>query len=251
MQNPENVTESSMLLSGNISDVESSTAIHEQVTSTFTPSQRNMTGVQRHCQKTSAPHWTLQKEPSEKAIDSEEEPFSSTEVGKGSSALDTSAGEYDTMERRVKVFDDWFRPLSTVWQRHDVRLLPRKWRRLSHPNHRNHGQLHVQGHNGERNAAIWKISDGSWVVVPTGQQSETLFPLCQGLVRTALSERYDLAKPISRPESLRASLEGPWYTFEKQNGQKLYREVGATQGRMDQDPTSDPNELDRVHAKKM
>uniref|UniRef100_A0A8R1I4R6 Transposase Tc1-like domain-containing protein n=1 Tax=Caenorhabditis japonica TaxID=281687 RepID=A0A8R1I4R6_CAEJA len=39
-------------------------------------------------------------------------------------------------------------------------------------------------------------------------------------------------------------------TFKKQNGQKLYREVRATQGRMDQDPTSDPDELDRVHAKR-
>uniref|UniRef100_A0A8R1E761 Uncharacterized protein n=1 Tax=Caenorhabditis japonica TaxID=281687 RepID=A0A8R1E761_CAEJA len=39
-----------------------------------------LTGVQRHCQKTSAPRWTLQKAPSEKANDSGEEPFSSTEV---------------------------------------------------------------------------------------------------------------------------------------------------------------------------
>uniref|UniRef100_A0A8R1ER40 Uncharacterized protein n=1 Tax=Caenorhabditis japonica TaxID=281687 RepID=A0A8R1ER40_CAEJA len=55
---------------------------------------------------------------------------------------------------------------------------------------------------------IWKISDGSWVVVQTGQRSETLFPLFQRLVRTASSERYDPAKPISRPEFLRASLGG-------------------------------------------
>uniref|UniRef100_A0A8R1EHL9 Uncharacterized protein n=1 Tax=Caenorhabditis japonica TaxID=281687 RepID=A0A8R1EHL9_CAEJA len=40
-------------------------------------------------------------------------------------------------------------------------------------------------------------------------------------------------------------------TFEKHNSQKLYREVRETQGRMDQNPTSDPDELDRVHAKKM
>uniref|UniRef100_A0A8R1EEU8 Peptidase_M13 domain-containing protein n=2 Tax=Caenorhabditis japonica TaxID=281687 RepID=A0A8R1EEU8_CAEJA len=39
--------------------------------------------VQGHCQQTSAPHWTLQKAPSEQANDSGEEPFSSTEVGKG------------------------------------------------------------------------------------------------------------------------------------------------------------------------
>uniref|UniRef100_A0A8R1EN76 Uncharacterized protein n=1 Tax=Caenorhabditis japonica TaxID=281687 RepID=A0A8R1EN76_CAEJA len=45
-------------------------------------------GVQRHCQKTSAPRVTLQKAPSEQSNDSGEEPFSSTEVGKGSSALE-------------------------------------------------------------------------------------------------------------------------------------------------------------------
>uniref|UniRef100_A0A8R1E5R3 HTH_Tnp_Tc3_2 domain-containing protein n=1 Tax=Caenorhabditis japonica TaxID=281687 RepID=A0A8R1E5R3_CAEJA len=60
---------------------------------------------------------------------------------------------------------------------------------------------------------------GSWVVIPTGQRSETLFPLRQGLVRTASSERFDLTKTISRPESHRASL-------------------------------GDPDELDRVHAKR-
>uniref|UniRef100_A0A8R1IEP2 Uncharacterized protein n=1 Tax=Caenorhabditis japonica TaxID=281687 RepID=A0A8R1IEP2_CAEJA len=64
------------------------------------------------------------------------------------------------------------------------------------------------GHLGEGNAAIWKISDGSWVVIPTGQRSEALFPLRQGLVRTASSKRFDLTKPISRPESHRASLGG-------------------------------------------
>uniref|UniRef100_A0A8R1ICV8 Transposable element Tcb1 transposase n=1 Tax=Caenorhabditis japonica TaxID=281687 RepID=A0A8R1ICV8_CAEJA len=44
-------------------------------------------GVQGHCQRTSAPRFTLQKAPSEQANDSGEETFSSTEVGKGSSAL--------------------------------------------------------------------------------------------------------------------------------------------------------------------
>uniref|UniRef100_K7IFN2 HTH luxR-type domain-containing protein n=1 Tax=Caenorhabditis japonica TaxID=281687 RepID=K7IFN2_CAEJA len=43
--------------------------------------------VQGHCQKTSAPCETLQKASSEQANDSGEEPFSWTEVGKGSSAL--------------------------------------------------------------------------------------------------------------------------------------------------------------------
>uniref|UniRef100_A0A8R1HGC3 Uncharacterized protein n=1 Tax=Caenorhabditis japonica TaxID=281687 RepID=A0A8R1HGC3_CAEJA len=43
--------------------------------------------VQGHCQKTSAPRFSLQKAPSEQTNDSGEEPFSSTEVGKGSSAL--------------------------------------------------------------------------------------------------------------------------------------------------------------------
>uniref|UniRef100_A0A8R1EUQ5 Amino acid transporter n=1 Tax=Caenorhabditis japonica TaxID=281687 RepID=A0A8R1EUQ5_CAEJA len=44
--------------------------------------------VQGHCQKTSAQRWILRKWPSEQANDSGEEPFSSTEVGKGSSALE-------------------------------------------------------------------------------------------------------------------------------------------------------------------
>uniref|UniRef100_A0A8R1EF72 Uncharacterized protein n=1 Tax=Caenorhabditis japonica TaxID=281687 RepID=A0A8R1EF72_CAEJA len=44
-------------------------------------------GVQGHCQKTSAPRFTLPKAPSEQANDSGEEPFCSTEIGKGSSAL--------------------------------------------------------------------------------------------------------------------------------------------------------------------
>uniref|UniRef100_A0A8R1HRW5 Uncharacterized protein n=1 Tax=Caenorhabditis japonica TaxID=281687 RepID=A0A8R1HRW5_CAEJA len=44
-------------------------------------------GVQGHCQKTSAPRWTVQKAPSKQVNDSGEEPFSSTEVGKGSSVL--------------------------------------------------------------------------------------------------------------------------------------------------------------------
>uniref|UniRef100_A0A8R1IAB6 Uncharacterized protein n=1 Tax=Caenorhabditis japonica TaxID=281687 RepID=A0A8R1IAB6_CAEJA len=116
-------------------------------------------------------------------------------------------------------------------------MIPEKNRsaglKLTHPNHRNHGELNVQGHLGEGNDTIWKISDGYWVVVPTGQRSETLFPLFQGLDRTASSECYDLAKPISPPEFLRASLGGSCNS--RKNGQN---------------PTSDPDEFDRVHAKR-
>uniref|UniRef100_A0A8R1EN52 HTH_Tnp_Tc3_2 domain-containing protein n=2 Tax=Caenorhabditis japonica TaxID=281687 RepID=A0A8R1EN52_CAEJA len=135
----------------------------------------------------------------------------------------------DTVKRRLRH--------ALLFRRRPVNkpMIPEKNRsarlKLTHPNHRNHGELNVQGHLGEGNDTIWKISDGYWVVVPTGQRSETLFPLFQGLDRTASSERYDLAKPISRPEFLRASL-------------------GATQGSMDQDPTSNPDELNRVHAKR-
>uniref|UniRef100_A0A8R1IKR7 Uncharacterized protein n=1 Tax=Caenorhabditis japonica TaxID=281687 RepID=A0A8R1IKR7_CAEJA len=198
-------------------------------------------GVQGHCQKTSAPRFTLQKAPSEQANDSGEEPFSSTEVGKGSSALEWNKVLWSDESKYLMIGTDGVtlvRRPERWWQRHDVGLLPHKWHRLTHPNHRNHGELHVQGHLVEGNATIWKISDGSWVVVPTRQRSETLFRLFRGLVRTASSERYDLAKPISRPESLRAS------------AKKWYREVRATQGTMDKDPTSDPDEFDRVHAKK-
>uniref|UniRef100_A0A8R1E5S4 Uncharacterized protein n=1 Tax=Caenorhabditis japonica TaxID=281687 RepID=A0A8R1E5S4_CAEJA len=153
------------------------------------------------------------------------EPFSSTEVGKGSSALEWNKVLWSDESKYLMIDTDGV----TLVRR--TGLLPRKSRRLTHPNHRNHGELNVQGHLEEGNDTIWKISDGYWVVVPTGQRSETLFPFFQGLDRTASSERYDLAKPISRPESLRTSL-------------------GATQGRMDQDPTSDPDEFDRVHAKR-
>uniref|UniRef100_A0A8R1ID15 Uncharacterized protein n=1 Tax=Caenorhabditis japonica TaxID=281687 RepID=A0A8R1ID15_CAEJA len=38
--------------------------------------------------------------------------------------------------------------------------------------------------------------------------------------------------------------------LKNKTAKKLYREVRATQGRMDQDPISDPDELDRVHAKR-
>uniref|UniRef100_A0A8R1IAJ7 HTH_Tnp_Tc3_2 domain-containing protein n=1 Tax=Caenorhabditis japonica TaxID=281687 RepID=A0A8R1IAJ7_CAEJA len=38
--------------------------------------------------------------------------------------------------------------------------------------------------------------------------------------------------------------------LKNKTAKKLYREVRATQGRMDQDPTSDPDEFDRVHAKR-
>uniref|UniRef100_A0A8R1I8B8 Uncharacterized protein n=1 Tax=Caenorhabditis japonica TaxID=281687 RepID=A0A8R1I8B8_CAEJA len=134
-------------------------------------------------------------------------------------------------------------------------MIPEKNRsaglKLTHPNHRNHGELNVQGNLGEGNDTISKISDGYWVVVPTGQRSETLFPLFQGLDRTASSERYDLAKPISRPGFLGNFRKvGIPSKFRYKTAKKLYREVRATQGRMDQDPTSDPDEFDRVHAKR-
>uniref|UniRef100_A0A8R1EIL7 Uncharacterized protein n=1 Tax=Caenorhabditis japonica TaxID=281687 RepID=A0A8R1EIL7_CAEJA len=51
-------------------------------------------GVQGHCQKTSAPRFTLQKAPGEKANDFGEEPFSSTEKsapGKSNFARETIA----------------------------------------------------------------------------------------------------------------------------------------------------------------
>uniref|UniRef100_A0A8R1ED51 Uncharacterized protein n=1 Tax=Caenorhabditis japonica TaxID=281687 RepID=A0A8R1ED51_CAEJA len=122
--------------------------------------------VQRHCQKTSAPRVTLQKAPSEQSNDSGEEPFSSTEVGKGSSALEWN---------------------KVLWSDESKYLMI-----------------------GTDGVTLVRRPDGSWVIVPTGQRSETLFPLFQGLVRTASSERYDLAKTISRPESLRASLGCSW-----------------------------------------
>uniref|UniRef100_A0A8R1EQQ0 Uncharacterized protein n=2 Tax=Caenorhabditis japonica TaxID=281687 RepID=A0A8R1EQQ0_CAEJA len=300
--------------------------------------------VQGHCQKTSAPRETLQKAPRKQANDSGEEPFSSTEVGKGSSALEwnkrglgsaeiarrlqissstvrilrrhfaggpfilqqdwapshgsrstlavleahfpgfldknlwpASSPDLNPMDFSVwgmlegkiagKVFatvDDLKAALEVAWAsiddgylRRTVNSVKKRLRACvkargsnfeilllfsKNPQIEKMGALskrpilighpvYVQGHHGEGNDTIWKISDGSWVVVPTGQRSEAHFPLRQGLVRTASSERYELAKPISRPEFFRASL-------------------GATQGRMDQDPTSDPDEFDRVHAKR-
>uniref|UniRef100_A0A8R1IGA6 TPR_REGION domain-containing protein n=1 Tax=Caenorhabditis japonica TaxID=281687 RepID=A0A8R1IGA6_CAEJA len=175
-------------------DINSELKDHYGVQLTWLP------GVQGHCQKKSAPRFTLQKAPSEQANDSGEEPFSSTEVGKGSSALEWNKVLWSDESKYLMIDTDGV----TLVRRPG--LLPRKSRRLTHPNHRNHGELNVQGHLEEGNDTIWKISDGYWVVVPTGQRSETLFPFFQGLDRTASSERYDLAKPISRPESLRTSL---------------------------------------------
>uniref|UniRef100_A0A8R1I671 Uncharacterized protein n=1 Tax=Caenorhabditis japonica TaxID=281687 RepID=A0A8R1I671_CAEJA len=180
--------------------------------------------VQGHCQKTSAPRETLQKAPSEQANNSGEEPFSLTEVGKGSSALKWNKVLWSDESKYLMINTEGIihvrRPVDkrydpkyqvpSVKHCHGVGLLPRKWRRPSYPNHRNHEPLRVQEHLGEGNAAIWKISDGSWVVIPTGQRSEAHFPLRQGLVCTASSKRFDLAKPISRPESHQASLGGPW-----------------------------------------
>uniref|UniRef100_A0A8R1EBG9 Uncharacterized protein n=1 Tax=Caenorhabditis japonica TaxID=281687 RepID=A0A8R1EBG9_CAEJA len=168
-------------------------------------------------------HYGVQKAPSEQANDSGEEPFSSTEVGKGSSALGWNKVLWSDESKYLMFGTD------------GVTLVRRQDDKRNDPKYQvptvKHGGGNVMIHLGEGNDTIWKISDGYWVVVPTEQRSETLFPLFQGLDRTASSERYDLAKPISRPEFLRASL-------------------GATQGRMDQDPTSDPDEFDRVHAKR-
>uniref|UniRef100_A0A8R1E5U7 Uncharacterized protein n=1 Tax=Caenorhabditis japonica TaxID=281687 RepID=A0A8R1E5U7_CAEJA len=147
-------------------------------------------------------HYGVQKAPSEQANDSGEEPFSWTEVGKGSSALGWNKVLWSDESKYLMFGTD------------GVTLVQRPGDKRNDPKY----QVPT-GHLGEGNDTIWKISDRYWVVVPTGQRSETLFPLFQGLDRTASSERYDLAKPISRPESLRASLQ-------------------------------DPDEFDRVHAKR-
>uniref|UniRef100_A0A8R1I797 Uncharacterized protein n=1 Tax=Caenorhabditis japonica TaxID=281687 RepID=A0A8R1I797_CAEJA len=165
--------------------------------------------VQGHCQKTSAPRFTLQKAPSEQANDSGEEPFSSTEVDKGSSALGWNKVLWSDESKYLMIGTD------------GVTLVRRPGDKRNDPKY----QVPTVKHGGGTSYY------GSWVVIPTGQRSEAHFPLRQGLVRTASSERFDLAKPIYRPESHRASL-------------------GATQGRMDQNPTSDSDELDRVHAKR-
>uniref|UniRef100_A0A8R1EKS2 Uncharacterized protein n=1 Tax=Caenorhabditis japonica TaxID=281687 RepID=A0A8R1EKS2_CAEJA len=129
--------------------------------------------VQGHCQKTSAQRWTLQKGPSEQANDSGEEPFSSTEVGKGSSAL------------------EW-------------------------------------------NKVLWS-DESKYLMIGT----EGIIHVRRPVKSFMLSEDVLRHQTRTKRLSLQANV---WENRKK--------EVRATQGRMDQDPTSNPDELDRVHAKR-
>uniref|UniRef100_A0A8R1HID5 Uncharacterized protein n=1 Tax=Caenorhabditis japonica TaxID=281687 RepID=A0A8R1HID5_CAEJA len=200
-------------------------------------------GVQGHCQKTSAQRWTLQKGPSEQANDSGEEPFSSTEVGKGSSALEWNKVLWSDESKYLMIgTGEIIHVRRPVDKRYDPKY-----------------QVPTVEHCGG-NVMVWGCFHANGV---------------GPLIRiTEIMNRY-MYKDILEKEMLpygRFQMGRGWLfqqdndpkhtshfvkdwfaqrrTFEKQNGQKLYREVRATQGRMDQDPTSDPDELDRVHAKR-
>uniref|UniRef100_A0A8R1IDS4 Uncharacterized protein n=1 Tax=Caenorhabditis japonica TaxID=281687 RepID=A0A8R1IDS4_CAEJA len=189
-------------------------------------------GVQGHWKKTFAPRFTLQKAPREQANDSGEEPFSSTEVGKVSSALGWNKVLWSDESKYLIIGTD------------GVTLVQRPGDQRNDPKH----QVPTVKHGGG-NVMMWGCFHangvGSLIRITGTMESymyknileKEMLPFGRSqmgrLVRTASSERYDLAKPISRPEFLRASLGGSCNS--RNNGQ---------------DPTSDPDELDRVHAKR-
>uniref|UniRef100_A0A8R1I443 Uncharacterized protein n=1 Tax=Caenorhabditis japonica TaxID=281687 RepID=A0A8R1I443_CAEJA len=81
--------------------------------------------VSKYCQKTSAPRETRQKAPSEQANDSGEEPFSSTEVGKGPSALEWNKVQWSDESKYLMIgterithvrrpVDKWYDPKYQV-----------------------------------------------------------------------------------------------------------------------------------------
>uniref|UniRef100_A0A8R1IA08 Uncharacterized protein n=1 Tax=Caenorhabditis japonica TaxID=281687 RepID=A0A8R1IA08_CAEJA len=174
----------------------------------------------------------VQKAPREQANDSGEEPFSSTEVGKVSSALGWNKVLWSDESKYLIIGTD------------GVTLVQRPGDQRNDPKH----QVPTVKHGGG-NVMMWGCFHangvGSLIRITGTMESymyknileKEMLPFGRSqmgrLVRTASSERYDLAKPISRPEFLRASLGGSCNS--RNNGQ---------------DPTSDPDELDRVHAKR-
>uniref|UniRef100_A0A8R1I425 Uncharacterized protein n=1 Tax=Caenorhabditis japonica TaxID=281687 RepID=A0A8R1I425_CAEJA len=173
--------------------------------------------VQGHCKKTSAPRETLQKAPSEQANDSGEEPFSSTEVGKGSSVL------------------EWNK-VPTV--------------------------KHCGG-----NVMVWGCFHANGVV-PLIRITEIMnrymykdilekemlpygrFQVSRGWLFQQDNDPKHTSHFVNDLFAQRQGIEVLGKRLNNKTTEKLCREVRATQGRMDQDPTSDPDEFDRVHAKR-
>uniref|UniRef100_A0A8R1I1D7 Transposase n=1 Tax=Caenorhabditis japonica TaxID=281687 RepID=A0A8R1I1D7_CAEJA len=173
--------------------------------------------VQGHCQKTSAPRETLQKAPRKQANDSGEEPFSSTEVGKGSSALEWN--KFPTVKHcggNVMVWGCFHAngvgPLiriTEIMNRYMYKDIMEKEMIPSGKSQMGHGWLFQQDNDPKHTSHFVK----DW--------------FAQHRANEVLGRR-----------------------LKNKTAKKLYREVRATQGRMDQDPTSDPDEFDRVHAKR-
>uniref|UniRef100_A0A8R1IDB3 Uncharacterized protein n=1 Tax=Caenorhabditis japonica TaxID=281687 RepID=A0A8R1IDB3_CAEJA len=88
-----------------------------------------------------------------------------------------------------------------------------------------------------------------WDKVLWSYESKYLMIGTEGIthVRRPVDKRYD---PKYQVKSVKHGGGNVMICLKNKTAKKLYREVRATQGRMDQDPISDPDELDRVHAKR-